>query len=521
MEREAVANTLLWPLDQGLALTIGGLERLGVVQRASELAYTGFQRALLTHFRHTHELEVEGAEHVPPHGGVILASNHQSWLDVQVLAAACPRRVHFIAKSEFESWPVLRHLVRLSESVFVRRGGDDAALESIAEALRQGWAIAIYPEGTIPGEEGIPRHAVDPATGLLPGHTGVARLALRAGVPIIPVGVSGTGRALPPEVYPRLEVLRLPAPTPIRIRFGRPLSLDEHRDQPQDRKLYRELTNRVMSEISALVDHRANYAPIEVPIRQPPKHDAIGVLLLHGFTSHLATVSGLRPHLERAGIEHEMPVLRGHGTRYQDLRGITAREWYVDAEQALITLWHRVDRIVVVGLSMGGLVALELAMRHPAKIAGVVTVGACLKFADPAAALSGLLSRVVRYWPSPESFNDLSLKVNCKNYPRFPTDAFASLHAYAREIAARLPEVHVPIRILQSKRDQIVAPESANIIYERVSSPNREIVWYQKSGHEMMQDLEAEQVFADIMEFVHQFESRSALASVPAHDVAS
>jgi len=49
---------------------------------------------------------------VPLHGGVLLASNHQSWMDVQVLVAACPRRVHFIAKREFERWPVLRHLIR-------------------------------------------------------------------------------------------------------------------------------------------------------------------------------------------------------------------------------------------------------------------------------------------------------------------------------------------------------------------------------------------------------------------------
>ena len=71
----------------------------------------------------------------------------------------------------------------------------------------------------------------------------------------------------------------------------------------------------------------------------------------------------------------------------------------------------------------------------------------------------------------------------------------------------------MPIRILQSKKDQIVAPESANIIYEKVSSPIREIVWYEKSGHEMMQDMEADEVFADIMEFVRQFKRGAADAA--------
>ena len=506
MEREEIANAVLWPADQFVGSLIWAAEQAGVFQKFSELFYGGLQQALLWQFRSMNELEIEGAENVPPHGGVILACNHQSWLDVQVLGASSPRRVHFIAKSEFEKWPVLRHLVKISESVFVRRGGDDAALESVADALRNGWAVAIFPEGTIPGEEDIPRVAVDHETGLLPGHTGVARLALKAGVPIVPVGVSGTGRAFPPEIYPRLEILRMPGQTPVRLRFGKPIDIGEYQGRAEDRKLYREVTNRVMKDISGLIDHRANYIPLEVPIPQPPKREEIGVLLLHGFTSHLNTVNGLVPYLEEAGIKYRMPILRGHGTRYQDQRGVTSRDWYVDAERALIDLWNYVDRVVVVGLSMGGLVGLELAMRHPDKLAGLVTVAAALKFKDPLASMTPLIARFVKYWPSPESFNDLSLKVNCKNYPKFATDAFSSLWDYSQEIAARLREVHVPIRVLQSKKDQIVAPEAANIIYERVSSPHREIIWYHKSGHEMMQDLEAETVFHDIMEYVHKFE---------------
>jgi carboxylesterase len=522
MEREEIANALLWPADNFVGSLVWLAEQAGVMQGFSQFFFDALQKALLFQFRAMNELEIEGTENVPPHGGVIFACNHQSWLDVQVLGASSPRRIHFIAKSEFEAWPVLRHLVKLSESVFVKRGGDDAALETVAEALRKGWPVAIFPEGTIPGEEDIPRVAVDPETGLLPGHTGVARLALKAGVPIVPVGVSGTGRAFPPEIYPRLELLRMPGNTPVRIRFGQPISVEEYQDRPQDRQLFREVTNRVMKEISKLVDHRANYIPLEVPLPQPPKRETIGVLLLHGFTSHLNTVNGLCPYLEEADVQYRMPILRGHGTRYQDLRGVTARDWYVDAERALIDLWNHVDRVVVVGLSMGGLVALELAMRHPDKIAGVAAVAAALKFKDPLASMTPYLAKLVKYWPSPESFNDLTLKVNCKNYPRFATDAFSSLWDYSQEIASRLREVHVPIRILQSKKDQIIAPEAANIIYEKVSSTNREIIWYHKSGHEMMQDCEAEAVFRDLMEFVHRFELHPKISprlKVPAEQV--
>ncbi|MBW2531837.1 MAG: alpha/beta fold hydrolase [Deltaproteobacteria bacterium] len=505
-----MAEALLFPVDRALGAALDVVRERDAFDRVSDASYHAIRTAMRTQFELVNELEVLGDHNVPDQGGVVLASNHQSWLDVQVLGASCPRRVHFVAKSEFRDWPVLRHLIELSQSIFVRRGGDEDALEAIVEALRSGKAVAIYPEGTIPGEEDVPRRAVDPATGLLRGKTGAVRLAIRAGVPIVPVGVSGTGRAFPPEIYPRLEVLRMPGSTPVRIRYGEPWDLSEYHGRELDHHTVRELTDELMRRISALVDHRSNYAPIEVPIPEPQRYDKLAVLLLHGFTSSTDTVDGLIPHLERAGIRYERPILRGHGTRYQDMRGVTARHWYVDADRALLKLWNQGYHVVVVGLSMGGLVALELAMRHPDVVAGAVTVAACLKFKDPLSGLSPVLANLVRYWPSPESFHDPELAKSCTNYPKFATDAFASLYRYSREIADRLHEVHVPIRILQTKADQIVAPESANIIYEKVSSPIRQIVWFDRSGHEMMQDMEADAVFAEVMNFVKQFRARDA-----------
>ncbi len=505
MDRDKIANTALFPLDWALGKWIDALQTSELLKPTADMVYTGLQKIISTSLKARNDLDILGIENVPANGGVILASNHQSWLDVPCLGATCPRKIHFIAKSEFQYWPVVRHLVRLGESVFIRRGGDNSAIESITEALCRGWAVAIYPEGTIPGEEEIPRRAVDPDTGLLPGHTGVVRLALNADVPIVPVGVSGTGRALPPETYPRLELLRLPGSTPIRIRFGEPISLEQYRGRDFTKEMLREATNHVMHKISDLVDHRSNFHPIEVPIPEPPKLEQIGVLLLHGFTSHVGAVDGLAPLLEDAGIPYSMPTLRGHGTRFEDLNGVTAKDWYVDAERALIDLWTQVDQVVIVGLSMGGLVGLELAMRHPGKVAGLVTVAAALKFADPLARFARRFAPVAKYWDSPAAFNDADLEKASKNYPKFPVETFASLYDYSREIIDRLGEVHVPIRIMQSKKDRVVAPVSANIIHANVSSPKRELFWYQESGHEMMMDLQAEQVFEDVMEFVCSF----------------
>jgi len=262
MDRSRWLNTALAPVDGALGLVVGGLDRTGALDVASGLAMGGMRAALRRLFRAQNNLQIEGAENVPREGGLIFASNHQSWLDAQVLGASSPRLVHFLAKQELGEWPVLRHFIRLSGSILVQRGGGDAdAMANAIAMLKHGEVLGIYPEGTIPGEEDIPRSAVDPLTRLLPGKTGVARLALAANVPIVPVGVSGTGRALPPEVYPRLERLRPPGQTPIRITFGAPILMSDYAEREVDRALFRELTDRVMNEIAVLVDHSLDYEP--------------------------------------------------------------------------------------------------------------------------------------------------------------------------------------------------------------------------------------------------------------------
>jgi len=440
MDKQDIIFTILKPVDLGIGAVLGGLDKLKMLDTASELTMSGMKALVHAQYTLMNDLKVEQTELAPKEGGVIFACNEENFL----------------------------------------------------------------------------RHMVEPKTGLLKGRSGVVRLALEAGVPIVPVGISGTGKAFPPEIYPRLELLRLPGNSPIKIKYGEPIHMDEYYKKDlsstdEGRKKIRELTDNVMMKISELVDHSMHYVPQEVPIKPLPKYDKVGVLLLHGFTSSLDTVNALVPHLEKEDIEYEMPVLRGHGTKYQDLVGVTARQWYRDAEKALLKLSERVDKVVVVGFSMGGLIAIELGINYPDKIAGVETLAACIKFSDPLAGMTPMLSNVISFWPSPNPFNDKELAKKSTNYKKFATDAFASLYSYSIEIGKMLPELEVPIRILQTKKDQIVAPVSANIIYENISSVTREIVWFTKSGHEMLQDLEAEEVCLSLMEFIRHFKKDSVV----------
>ncbi|MBI5512003.1 MAG: alpha/beta fold hydrolase [Deltaproteobacteria bacterium] len=508
MDREKIAFALMTPTDLTLGAAVYALKAAGLKDAAGDKTYAGVRALLAALLKKNNDLTAEGLERLPAAGGVVIASNHQSWNDVQAIVATCPRRIHFMSKSEFARWPVLRRLIDLADAPYIRRGGDHEGLQRAIDFLQQGRVLGIFPEGTIPGEEDIMRHAVEPTTGLLRGHTGAVRLAISARVPIVPVGVSGTGASLPPEIYPRLELLQLPKSAPVTVRYGEPISYEQYHGQTLAKAELRRLTDELMHKISALVDHGRGYVPITVPVPPLPRYNRVGVLLLHGFTSSVKTVTGILPRLEALKLEVQVPVLRGHGTVYTDLKGVTSADWYADAERALLELAAKVDKVVVVGLSMGGLVAINLGIFHPDKIAGIVTWAAALRFVNPGTRFASALSRVVKSVPMPDAFNDTSLRGTCENYPRCPTDALASLYDYAVYTEARLAELKTPIAILHSKRDQVIEPVAANVIYRDIGSPHREIHWFKESGHEMGQDLEAAAVFDTTTSFIERFIKR-------------
>ncbi len=518
MERCELLNRLLMPLDRLLDLPEGVLRATGLYERLQGPAYYLAREVLGAQYKLLHHLEVEGAEQVPARGGAVLAVNHQSWLDATTVAAACPRRVHFVAKRMLYDFPFLRRFMPFMGTLPIVRGGDEEGLRAVVEALRAGKVVAIFPEGTIPGEEDVPRTAVERRTGLLRGKTGAVRAALQAGVPIVPVGISGTGRAFPPEMYPRLETLPVPRPEPITVRFGEPLHLPEVAPEAVTREFLREQTDRMMLAISRLVDFSRHLVPMEVPLERAPwdpprdivyhggarpgRKKPLGVLVLHGFTSSIHTVDGLGPHLRAHKLPHRMPHLRGHGTYFRDMLGTTAADWYDDAETALDRLLERVDSAVVVGLSMGGLLALKLAARRPESISGVVAVAPALRFTDPLAPLAGALAKLFPLWPSPHAYKDPECAKRNTNYPYFSTRSFATLLELSREVERMLPAVKQPLLVLQHRANQVVHPKSAEIILERAGSRDKRVRWFLKSGHEMMLDLEADAVFEAIIAFI-------------------
>ena len=177
-------------------------------------------------------LRARGREHVPREGGCVLAANHVSNLDPWSLGLPLfPRRyLRFMAKSELYWWP-LGHVLDAGGAFPVRRGqGDLEALRTAVELCRQGEIVVMFPEGTRRKKGLRKKHEAR-------AHTGAARIALEAGVPLVPAAIAGTDR-----------LTRL---GPLRVAYGPPLALDDLRGR-ELKEAAHEATDRLMAEISRL-----------------------------------------------------------------------------------------------------------------------------------------------------------------------------------------------------------------------------------------------------------------------------
>jgi len=177
-------------------------------------------------------LRAEGEENLPREGGYVLAANHISNFDPWPLGVPLwPRRfLRFMAKSELYWWP-LNHLINAGGGFPVRRGERDLeAINRAVELARQGHVIAMFPHGTRQRKGLVKRHQPK-------AHTGAARIALEAGVPLVPAAIAGTDR------LSRLG--------PLRVRYGRPLDLADLRGEDPS-VAAREATDRLMAEIARL-----------------------------------------------------------------------------------------------------------------------------------------------------------------------------------------------------------------------------------------------------------------------------
>jgi 1-acyl-sn-glycerol-3-phosphate acyltransferase len=202
-------------------------------------------------------VEVSGQQNIPPKEGVILASNHLSYMDILALSLVVHRAGRypvFLAKSSLFEVPVLGPAMRRLGQLPVFRGQVDAALvlRDAERVGKEGESVIFYPESTV---------TRDPDLWPMVAKTGVARLALSAGIPVIPVADWGTQSVLPygsfvPKILPRKTV---------KVLVGPPVDLSEFEGKPITNQVLRAATDKIMADVSALVGELRGEVPPAKP----------------------------------------------------------------------------------------------------------------------------------------------------------------------------------------------------------------------------------------------------------------
>jgi carboxylesterase len=226
-----------------------------------------------------------------------------------------------------------------------------------------------------------------------------------------------------------------------------------------------------------------------------------GVLLCHGFTGSPQSLRPWAQYLADAGLTISLPRLPGHGTTWQEMARTRWEDWYAEVDRAFDELRATVDEIFVMGLSMGGCLALRLAELHGPAVGGLVLVNPSLKAETRLFLLAPVLKLVV---PSLKGVvSDIKKEGSTElGYDRVPTKAAATLPGLWGITTRHLSQVSQPVLVYASTIDHVVGPANVDILRKALPTTQLEIRECPDSYHVATLDNDADAIFAGSLDFV-------------------
>ncbi|MEU6733138.1 alpha/beta fold hydrolase [Streptomyces physcomitrii] len=239
-----------------------------------------------------------------------------------------------------------------------------------------------------------------------------------------------------------------------------------------------------------------------LPGAEPYRHDGgeTGVLVCHGFTG---TPQSMRPwaeYLAAQGLTVSLPLLPGHGTRWEDMAVTGWQDWYAEVDRELTALTERCARVFVCGLSMGGALALRLAALHGEAVSGVAVVNPLNRIHGLAAQALPVLRHLV---PTTKGLVGDIVKPGATEvgYDRVPLHAAYSLRRFTQRLDGELPQVTQPLLLMHSTADHVVSPADSARILSRVSSTDVTEILLEHSYHVATLDHDADRIFEESYAF--------------------
>ncbi|MCG6207909.1 alpha/beta fold hydrolase [Rhodopseudomonas sp. HC1] len=228
-----------------------------------------------------------------------------------------------------------------------------------------------------------------------------------------------------------------------------------------------------------------------------------GVLVLHGFTGSPQSMRYLGERLGEHGYSVLGPRLPGHGISPAAMAKTTASDWANCAEDALLELSAKCDKVFVTGLSMGGTLSLYLAALHPDKVAGVIPINAAVQVDSPDMAAAAFARSMPEFVPGIGSdMMDTSIKELA--YDQVPVTCFKQVIGLAASARALLPKITCPTLVINSRVDHVLKPHNATIIASHVGSDRVELVWLNKSYHVATIDHDKDLIASEVHSFVQR-----------------
>ncbi|MDQ0216235.1 carboxylesterase [Oikeobacillus pervagus] len=243
--------------------------------------------------------------------------------------------------------------------------------------------------------------------------------------------------------------------------------------------------------------------------RVPPKPFTFeagerAVLLLHGFTGNSADVRMLGRFLEKKGYSSHAPQYKGHGVPPEKLVHTGPKDWWQDVMDGYEQLKNKgYKEIAVAGLSLGGVFSLKLGYTVPVK--GVIPMCAPMNMRSEEVMYHGVIQYAKEY-KKLEGKSEEIIEKEIESFKKTPMKTLTELRELVSDVRNHVDLIYAPALVVQARQDKIIDPNSANIIYNEVESSNKELKWYEESGHVITLDKEKDQLHEDIYQFLEKLD---------------